>query len=186
MASASAQFLSDVSPKGLHAVFERFRSILHEAQIDKRYVAESQPIVRGRQPPLTLASLRGEWAPPGSSVQYMIEVLFQVRKEKFKDHPAVPEELDLVEEEEQITHYLTLDEVRRHAAAQRAPAVRAAHAERSCRCVGGPPTQDLDPEEMLDVFQYDPNYLENEAKYKEIKAEILVRPARPCPKAPLV
>ena len=41
----------------------------------------------------------------------MIEVLFQVRKDKFKDHPAIPEELDLVEEEEQITHYLMLDEV---------------------------------------------------------------------------
>ena len=43
----------------------------------------------------------------------MIEVLFQVRKDKFKDHPAIPETLDLVEEEEQITHFLTLDEVRR-------------------------------------------------------------------------
>jgi len=58
----------------------------------------------------------------------MIEVLFQVRKEKFKDHPAVPEELDLVEEEEQITHYLTLDEVRHFAAAETALIVRAAHA----------------------------------------------------------
>lgn len=36
---------------------------------------------------------------------------------------------------------------------------------------------------MLDVFQYDPNYLENEAKYKEIKAEILVRPQRHCTSA---
>lgn len=58
----------------------------------------------------------------------MIEVLFQVRKEKFKDHPAVPEELDLVEEEEQITHYLTLDEVRHVAAAETALVVRAAQA----------------------------------------------------------
>ena len=29
-------------------------------------------------------------------------------------------------------------------------------------------------EELLDVFQYDADYLESEAKYKEIKAEILV------------
>ena len=36
VSAARAQFLSEVSPKGLHAVFERFRSILHEAQIDKR------------------------------------------------------------------------------------------------------------------------------------------------------
>ncbi|KAH6897270.1 hypothetical protein B0T10DRAFT_476504 [Thelonectria olida] len=41
--------------------------------------------------------------------QYMIEVLFQVRKDKFKDHPAVKEELDLVEEEDQITHKVELD-----------------------------------------------------------------------------
>ncbi|ORY34956.1 armadillo-type protein [Naematelia encephala] len=42
--------------------------------------------------------------------QYMIEVLFQVRKDKYKDNPAVPEGLDLVEEEEQITHRITLDD----------------------------------------------------------------------------
>ncbi|KIY30805.1 pre-mRNA-splicing factor CWC22 [Cryptococcus gattii E566] len=42
--------------------------------------------------------------------QYMIEVLFQVRKDKYKDNPAIPEGLDLVEEEEQITHRVTLDD----------------------------------------------------------------------------
>ncbi|RDA92846.1 hypothetical protein CP533_2881 [Ophiocordyceps camponoti-saundersi (nom. inval.)] len=41
--------------------------------------------------------------------QYMIEVLFQVRKDKFKDNPAVKEELDLVEEEDQITHQVSLE-----------------------------------------------------------------------------
>ncbi|RDA82453.1 hypothetical protein CP532_6950 [Ophiocordyceps camponoti-leonardi (nom. inval.)] len=41
--------------------------------------------------------------------QYMIEVLFQVRKDKFRDNPAVKEELDLVEEEDQITHQVSLD-----------------------------------------------------------------------------
>ena len=34
--------------------------------------------------------------------------------------------------------------------------------------------QDFDVEEMLDVFQEDPNYVESEAKYREIRAEILV------------
>lgn len=43
-------------------------------------------------------------------VQYMIEVLFQVRKEKFKDNPIVPEGLDLVEEEDIITHRISLDD----------------------------------------------------------------------------
>ncbi|TIC33161.1 MIF4G-domain-containing protein [Wallemia mellicola] len=37
-------------------------------------------------------------------VQYMIEVLFQIRKDKFKDNPIIPEELDLVEQDEQIVH----------------------------------------------------------------------------------
>jgi pre-mRNA-splicing factor CWC22 len=40
----------------------------------------------------------------------MIEVLFQVRKDKYKDNPTIPEGLDLVEEEEQITHKVLLDD----------------------------------------------------------------------------
>jgi len=43
-------------------------------------------------------------------VQYMIEVLMQYRKDKYKDNPILPEGLDLVLEEEQITHQITLDE----------------------------------------------------------------------------
>lgn len=43
-------------------------------------------------------------------VQYMIEVLMQVRKDKYKDNPIIPEGLDLVEEEEQITHHIQLEE----------------------------------------------------------------------------
>jgi pre-mRNA-splicing factor CWC22 len=40
----------------------------------------------------------------------MIEVIFQVRKDKFCDHEAVLKELDLVEEEDQFTHLITLDD----------------------------------------------------------------------------
>ncbi|KIK98840.1 hypothetical protein PAXRUDRAFT_823455 [Paxillus rubicundulus Ve08.2h10] len=43
-------------------------------------------------------------------VQYMIEVLMQVRKDKYKDNPILPEGLDLVEEEEQITHQIELED----------------------------------------------------------------------------
>jgi pre-mRNA-splicing factor CWC22 len=75
-------------------------------------------------------------------VQYMIEVLMQVRKDKYKDNPVLSEGLDLVEEEEQITHEIQLEE-------------------------------DLKVEEGLNIFKFDPNFLENEEKYKEIKAEIL-------------
>jgi pre-mRNA-splicing factor CWC22 len=41
--------------------------------------------------------------------QYAIEVMFQIRKDKYKDFPSVREELDLVEEEDQITHNVDLD-----------------------------------------------------------------------------
>ncbi|KAF9533632.1 hypothetical protein CPB83DRAFT_902985 [Crepidotus variabilis] len=75
-------------------------------------------------------------------VQYMIEVLMQVRKDKYKDNPIVPEGLDLVEEDEQITHQIQLEE-------------------------------ELQVQEGLNIFKFDVNYLENEEKYKAIKAEIL-------------
>ena len=74
------QKLSEVSPRGIHAIFERLRHVLHEVTgLDKR-------------------------------TQYMIEVMFQVRKDGFKDNPSVAEELDLVEEDDQFTHMITLDD----------------------------------------------------------------------------
>ncbi|ODH25730.1 pre-mRNA-splicing factor cwc22 [Paracoccidioides brasiliensis] len=73
------QFLEEMGGPIALAVFDQFRNILHEADIDKR-------------------------------VQYMIEVLFQVRKDHYKDNPAIREELDLVEEEDQITHRVSLDD----------------------------------------------------------------------------
>lgn len=42
--------------------------------------------------------------------QYMVEVLFQIRKDKYKDNPPIPPELDLVDDDEQITHTLELDD----------------------------------------------------------------------------
>lgn len=73
------QHLEEFNTQISLAVFDQFRSILHEADIDKR-------------------------------TQYMIEVLFQIRKDKYKDNPAIKEELDLVEEEDQITHNPGLDD----------------------------------------------------------------------------
>ena len=67
------QVLTDLSPAGVNAIFDRFRSILHEGEIDKR-------------------------------VQYVIENLFAVRKTRFADHPGVIQELDLIEEDDKITH----------------------------------------------------------------------------------
>lgn len=40
----------------------------------------------------------------------MIEVLMQVRKDKYKENPILPEGLDLVEEDEQITHQIQLED----------------------------------------------------------------------------
>lgn len=71
--------LAEVSPKANNDIFDRFRAILHEANVEKR-------------------------------VQYMIEVLFQIRKDKYKDNPPVKPELDLVKEEDQITHHMSLDD----------------------------------------------------------------------------
>lgn len=73
------QHLEEMSGAVALLVFDQFRNILHESDIDKR-------------------------------VQYMIEVLFQVRKDKYKDNPAIREELDLVEEEDQITHQIGLED----------------------------------------------------------------------------
>ncbi|XP_057874037.2 uncharacterized protein LOC131080005 [Cryptomeria japonica] len=71
--------LQDLSPKGLYGIFERFRGILHEGEIDKR-------------------------------VQFLIEGLFAIRKAKFEGHPAVRAELDLVEQEDQLTHEVFLED----------------------------------------------------------------------------
>lgn len=71
--------LQDLAPQGLHGIFERFRGILHEGEIDKR-------------------------------VQFMIEGLFAIRKASFQGHQAVLPELDLVEQEDQFTHEISLSD----------------------------------------------------------------------------
>ncbi|CAF4006564.1 unnamed protein product [Rotaria sp. Silwood1] len=75
-------------------------------------------------------------------IQYMIEVLFAVRKDQFKTNPTIQSGLDLINENDQYTHMLTLDDP-------------------------------CESEPMLDVFKYDEQYEENEAKYKEIRKIIL-------------
>lgn len=105
------QHLEEMNPPIALAVFDQFRNILHEADIDKR-------------------------------VQYMIEVLFQVRKDRYKDNLAVKEELDLVEEEDQITHRLGLDD-------------------------------EIETQDTLNVFKFDPEWEQHEDAYKKLKAEIL-------------
>ncbi|XP_050226929.1 uncharacterized protein LOC126676706 [Mercurialis annua] len=43
-------------------------------------------------------------------IQYLVENLFAIRKTKFKGYPAVRSELDLVEQEEQLTHEISLQD----------------------------------------------------------------------------
>lgn len=105
------QFLEEMNEPIARAVFDQFRNILHDSDIEKR-------------------------------VQYQIEVLFQQRKDKFKDNPSIKEELDLVEEEDQITHHLELQ-------------------------------GELDGQDGLNIFKFDPEYEEHEEAYKKLKAEIL-------------
>ncbi|KAI9823890.1 MAG: pre-mRNA-splicing factor cwc22 [Thelocarpon impressellum] len=106
------QHLEDMSGPIALLTFDHFRSILHEADIDKR-------------------------------VQYMIEVLFQVRKDRYKDNPAIREDLDLVEEEDQITHLIGLKD------------------------------GTIDVQEGLNIFKFDPEWEEHEDAYRKLKAEIL-------------
>ena len=79
-------------------------------------------------------------------VQFTIEGLFAVRKAKFAAFPAIPPELDLVEEEDRIAHEVSLDD------------------------------ETLDAEEMLDVWRQDPAWDEGEASWAEIRREILGDP----------
>lgn len=95
--------------------------------------------------------------------QYMIEVLFQVRKDRYKDNPAIPEGLDLVEEEEQITHRVTLDDelqVQESLSRSFSPwKIRAFFF--------------LLTSTSPDLFKADPNFVQNEERYNAIKREIL-------------
>ncbi|KAI0969223.1 hypothetical protein F4678DRAFT_439764 [Xylaria arbuscula] len=108
---AVGQHLEEMNPAIARAVFDQLRSILHEADIDKR-------------------------------TQYMIEVLFQTRKDGYTDNPAIKEELDLIEEEDQIVHRIELD-------------------------------ANVEVEDGLNIFKFDPDWEENEAAYKRLRAEIL-------------
>merc|ERR1719359_2625881 len=78
-------------------------------------------------------------------VQYVIEGLFEVRRKKFKDYPMLLEDLDLVDEEDQITHETDLlDET-------------------------------IKGEETLNIFKAQPpeQFAMDEAKWKEISNEVL-------------
>jgi len=95
----------------------------------------------------------------GHPVQYMIEVLMQVRKDKFRDHPVIPAGLATVEEDDQITHCVALED---ELQVQEVLSGFFFRVER-CRVLTV----------VKDIFKFDPNYLANEEKYCALKTEIL-------------
>jgi pre-mRNA-splicing factor CWC22 len=76
----------------------------------------------------------------------MIEIAMTVRKEKFKNYPAIFEELDLIDEEDQISHIVEL-----------VPE-------------DGKP---LDPETNLNYYKFDPDFEQSEENYEEIRQRII-------------
>ena len=93
--------------------------------------------------------------------QYMIEVLFAVRKDQFKANPAIQAGLDLVDENDQYTHMLTLDDP-----CEPEPMLgRMISTKQPCR--------DDVHVSFSDVFKYDDQYEESEEKYKQIRKTIL-------------
>ncbi|KAF9623497.1 hypothetical protein IFM89_003113 [Coptis chinensis] len=76
-------------------------------------------------------------------VMFLIEDLFAIRKAKFKGYPAVRSELYLVDQEDKVTHEISVvDKIN-------------------------------DPETSLDIFKADSRFLENEKRFEEIKRNIL-------------
>jgi pre-mRNA-splicing factor CWC22 len=79
-------------------------------------------------------------------IQYMIEVMFAVRKDDFKDYPILVKELDLIDEADQYTHLISLDDA---------------------------DAEDFTQQNELNIFKFDENFEDNESKYKILKKEIL-------------
>ena len=121
--------LTEVSSKGIGAIFEMLKNILHEGKLDKR-------------------------------VQYMIEVVFQVRKDGFKDHQSVIESLELVEEDDQFTHLLMLDDATNTE-------------DMLSKLIYVLNLIDLIYFLVSDAFKFDEEYAVNEEKYKDLSKEIL-------------
>lgn len=76
-------------------------------------------------------------------VEYRVEELLKARKNGFKEYPSISEDLDLVERDDQITFDTSLDD------------------------------EDIQKEDELDVFSFDPEYEEHEEEWSAIRAEIL-------------
>lgn len=77
---------------------------------------------------------------------YAIEVLFKIRRDRFENNPAIPEGLDVIDDDEKITLEPPgpLDEASK-----------------------------LDPENTLNIFKYDPAYEKTEEEWRSLRSAIL-------------
>lgn len=94
----------------------------------------------------------------------MIEVMFAIRKDSFKEHPSVISELELVEEDDQITHLLSLEDEltgEDHLSEIQTNTLLSTHSTALA---------------YSDVFKADPDFLENEEKYRQIKEGVVNTP----------
>lgn len=76
-------------------------------------------------------------------VEYKVEKLLALRKTGFRDFPPLPQDLDLVEDDDQITFEISLDD------------------------------EDIKKDERLDIFRVDPKFEETEQEWRSIRNEIL-------------
>ncbi|KAI6661063.1 Pre-mRNA-splicing factor CWC22-like protein isoform X1 [Oopsacas minuta] len=73
---------------------------------------------------------------------YIVETYLKILKDGFKEHPPIIPSLDLVSEEDQITHLVSLED-------------------------------NLELHTELNIFKMDPEFLQNNEKYEQLKAAIL-------------
>ncbi|XP_057436398.1 uncharacterized protein LOC130728831 [Lotus japonicus] len=142
--------LQGLSPKGLHGIFERFRGILREGEIGKRG-------------------------------QFLIEGLFAIRKAKFQGYPAVQSELDVVDIDPEISldvfkadpNYLENEKRYQELKNSILGEEEGSEDEEGSNADEDDESEVIDPETSLDIFKADPNYLENEKRYQELKKTVL-------------
>ena len=92
----------------LAGIFERFRGILHEGEIDKRVQFLIEGLFAIRKAKFQVDSVL-------LCLVYVSKILFTISQHVFlymhqQGYPAVRPELDLVEQEDQLTHEISLQE----------------------------------------------------------------------------
>jgi len=138
------RMLLEVTPAGVRAVLERLRGLLHEGTLHPRIEQQVQHLFE-------LRKHQFKKIPPRKQTQKQQTWKEQQQQDHDEDEddddlPILPAELDLVEEEDQITHEISLDD------------------------------DDLFMEEQLDTFNYVTNqttYEQEEKEWYEMKCEIL-------------